>query len=65
MNPTLSTGWLHYAQHAGFGTDPARVSSPQDKPWVERVVQCMRVSFRAGETFVDLADARAAPRRRA
>ncbi|MGH3903660.1 MAG: hypothetical protein ACRDTE_05630, partial [Pseudonocardiaceae bacterium] len=34
LNPTLSTGWLDYAQHAGFGTDPARVRSPQDKPRV-------------------------------
>ncbi len=25
VNPRLSTGWLDYAQHAGFGTDPARV----------------------------------------
>ncbi len=32
VNPTLSTGWLDYAQHVGFGTDPARVRSPQDYP---------------------------------
>jgi hypothetical protein len=31
VNPRLSTGWLDYAQHAGFGTDPARVRRPQDK----------------------------------
>ena len=24
VNPTLSSGWLDYAQHVGFGTDPAR-----------------------------------------
>ena len=24
VNPTLSVGWLDYAQHVGFGTDPAR-----------------------------------------
>ena len=30
VNPRLSVGWLDYAQHAGFGTDPARVRSPQD-----------------------------------
>ena len=59
VNPTLSTGWLDYAQHVGFGTDPARVRSPQDKPRVERVVQYVRGNFWAGETFVDLADAQA------
>ncbi len=59
VNPTLSTGWLDYAQHAGFGTDPARVRSPQDKPRVERVVPYVRGNFWAGESFVDLADAQA------
>jgi hypothetical protein len=50
-------GWLDYAQARGFGTDPARVRSPQDKPRVERVVPFVRQSFFAGEVFVDLADA--------
>ncbi len=59
VNPRLSKGWLDYAQHVGFGTDPARVRSPQDKPRVERVVQYVRGNFWAGETFVDLADAQA------
>ena len=59
VNPTLSKGWLDYAQHVGFGTDPARVRSPQDKPRVERVVQYVRGNFWAGERFVDLADAQA------
>lgn len=59
VNPTLSTGWLDYAQHVGFGTDPARVRSPQDKPRVERVVQYVRGNFWAGETFADLAQAQA------
>ena len=59
VNPTLSTGWLDYAQHVGFGTDPARVRSPQDKPRVERVVQYVRGNFWAGESFIDLADAQA------
>lgn len=27
VNPQLSVGWLDYAQHCGFGTDPARVRS--------------------------------------
>jgi transposase len=57
VNLQLSVGWLDYAQHVGFGTDPARVRSPQDKPRVERAVQYVRGNFWAGETFVDLADA--------
>lgn len=59
VNPRLSTGWLDYAQHAGFATDPARVRTPQDKPRVERAVQYVRGNFWAGETFTDLADAQA------
>lgn len=59
VNPTLSKGWLDYAQHVGFGTDPARVRSPKDKPRVERVVQYVRGNFWAGEDFADLADAQA------
>jgi transposase len=57
VNPQLSTGWLDYAQHAGFATDPARVRTPQDKPRVERAVQYVRGNFWAGETFTDLAEA--------
>src|SRR3954451_19749665 len=59
INPRFSVGWLDYAQHVGFGTDPARVRSPQDKPRVERVVQYVRGNFWAGESFADLADAQA------
>jgi len=59
LNPKLSVGWLDYAQHVGFGTDPARIRSPQDKPRVERVVQYVRGNFWAGESFADLADAQA------
>jgi transposase len=59
VNPTLSKGWLDYSQHVGFGTDPARVRSPKDKPRVERVVQYVRGNFWAGEIFTDLADAQA------
>jgi transposase len=54
LNPRLSVGWLDYAQHAGFATDPARVRSPKDKPKVERAVQYVRGNFWAGETFTDL-----------
>ncbi len=59
VNPRLSVGWLDYAQHVGFATDPARVRTPQDKPRVERAVQYVRGNFWAGETFTDLADAQA------
>jgi transposase len=59
VNPQLSKGWLDYAQHVGFGTDPARVRAPQDKPRVERAVQYVRGNFWAGESFADLADAQA------
>lgn len=54
INPTFTVGWLDYAQAVGFGTDPARVRSPRDKPRVERVVQYVRGNFFAGEQFADL-----------
>jgi transposase len=57
INPTFTAGWLDYAQARGFGTDPARVRSPKDKPRVERVVQYVRGNFFRGETFTDLAEA--------
>ena len=57
VNPTFSVGWLDYAQARGFGTDPARVRSPKDKPRVERVVQYVRENFFRGETFTDLVQA--------
>jgi transposase len=57
VNPTFTVGWLDYSQDRGFGTDPARVRSPKDKPRVERVVQYVRGNFFAGEVFIDLADA--------
>lgn len=59
VNPRLAAGWLDYASHAGFATDPARVRSPKDKPRVERAVQYVRGNFFAGETFADLDDAQA------
>lgn len=58
-NPTLTVGWMEYAQARGFFTDPARVRSPKDKPRVERAVQYVRGNFFAGEDFIDLADAQA------
>jgi Mu transposase, C-terminal domain len=60
VNPRFTAGWLDYAQHCGFATDPARVRSPKDKPKVERAVQYVRGNFFAGEHFTGLADAQAA-----
>ncbi|SEB76331.1 IS21 family transposase [Rhodococcus koreensis] len=57
VNPRLSQGWLDYAQHTGFVTDPARIRSPKDKPRVERAVQYVRGNYWAGEEFADLAEA--------
>jgi transposase len=57
VNPTFTVGWLDYAQHCGFGTDPARVRHAKDKPRVERTVPYVRDSFFRGETFLDVADA--------
>jgi len=60
VNPQFSQGWLDYAGHAGFLTDPARVASPKDKPRVERAVQYVRRNFWDGETFTDLEQAQLA-----
>jgi hypothetical protein len=57
VNPRFTAGWLDYAQHCGFATDPARVRSPRDKPRVERAVQYVRGNFWAGENFTSLAGA--------
>ena len=60
VNPQFSQGWLDYAGHVGFLTDPARVASPKDKPRVERAVQYVRRNFWDGETFTSLAHAQQA-----
>ena len=60
VNPRLSSGWLDYAKHAGFVTDPVRVRKPCDKPKVERAVQYVRGNFWARESFTDLAQAQQA-----
>src|SRR5258708_8182661 len=60
VNPQFTRGWLDYAGHAGFLTDPARVRSPKDKPRVERVVQYVRGNLWDGETFTSLQDAQQA-----
>jgi len=59
VNPKFTVGWLDYAQHCGFVTDPTRVRRPKDKPRVERTVHYVRSNFWAGEQFIDLADAQA------
>jgi hypothetical protein len=60
VNPQFTQGWLDYAGHGGFLTDPARVRCPKDKPRVERVVQYVRRNFWDGETFTDLDQAQQA-----
>ena len=60
VNPQFTQGWLDYAGHAGFLTDPARVRSPKDKPRVERVVQYVRGNFWDGETYTSLDEAQQA-----
>ena len=58
VNPRLTREWLEYAQARGFATDPARVRHPRDKPRVEAGVKFVQGNFFAGESFLDLADAR-------
>jgi transposase len=60
VNPRFTQGWLDYAGHVGFLTDPARVRSPKDKPRVERAVQYVRRNFWDGETFTSLDQAQQA-----
>jgi transposase len=60
VNPRFTAGWLDYAQHCGFATDPARVRSPKDKPRVERAIHYVQHNFQSGERFAGLADAQAA-----
>ena len=57
LEPRLGQAFAEYAQARGSFVDPARVRTPTDKPRVERMVQFVRGSFFAGETFIDLADA--------
>jgi hypothetical protein len=58
VEPRFNQAFAEYAQDRGFLIDPARVRHPQDKPRVERTVPYVRRSFFAGESFLDLADAR-------
>jgi len=49
--PRLNRAFAEYAQDRGFAVDPARIRRPTDKPRVERMVQFVRGSFFAGESF--------------
>ena len=60
VNPQFTRGWLDYASHGGFLTDPARVASPKDEPRVERAVRYVRRNFFDGETFTSLDQAQQA-----
>ena len=51
LEPRLNRAFAEYAQDRGFVVDPARVRRPTDKPRVERMVQFVRGSFFAGESF--------------
>ena len=62
LEPRFNEAFVEYAQARGFVIDPARVRTPTDKPRVERMVQFVRSSFWAGETFIDLTDARSGDR---
>ncbi len=63
LHPRLTCGFMEYAQHRGFITDPARVRHPRDKPHVERGVQYVRERFFKGGQFTGLADMRSQARR--
>jgi hypothetical protein len=51
LEPRLNQAFAEYAQDRGFVVDPARIRHPADKPRVERMVQFVRGSFFAGESF--------------
>ena len=63
LHPRLTRGFLEYARHRGFITDPARVRRPRDKPRVERSVSYVRERFFKGAQFRDLPDMRSAAAR--
>ena len=63
LHPRFTRGFLEYARHRGFITDPARVRRPRDKPRVERSVPYVRERFFKGADFRDLAEMRSAARR--
>ena len=62
LHPRFTRGFLEYARHRGFISDPARVRKPRDKPRVERSVSYVRERLFKGAQFRDLAELRAAAR---
>ena len=58
LHPRPTRGFLDYAQHRGFLTDPARVRHPRDKPRVERNVPYVRERLFKGAQFRDLSHLR-------
>ena len=65
LHPRLTRGFLEYARHRGFITDPARVRHPRDKPRVERSIPYVRERLFKGGDFRDVVDLRSAARSRA
>ena len=63
LHPRFTRGFLEYARHRGFISDPARVRKPRDKPRVERSVPYVRERLFKGAQFRDLAELRDAARR--
>lgn len=55
--------FLEYLQARGLFVDPARVGTPKDKARVENQIPYVRENWFAGESFVDLEDARRAAER--
>ena len=62
LHPRLTRGFLDYARHRGFITDPARVRHPRDKPRVERSIPYVRERLFKGGDFRDVVDLRSAAR---
>ncbi len=62
LHPRLTRGFLEYARHRGFITDPARVRHPRDKPRVERSIPYVRERLFKGGDFRDVVDLRSAAR---
>ncbi len=62
LHPRFTRGFLEYARHRGFITDPARVRHPRDKPRVERSIPYVRERLFKGGDFRDVVDLRSAAR---
>ncbi len=62
LHPRPTRGFLEYARHRGFSTDPARPRRPRDKPRVERSIAYVRERLFKGGDFRDVADLRSAAR---